>query len=258
MCLILFEYETHPSYRLILAANRDEYHDRPTAPAAFWDDATQLLAGRDLTHGGTWLGVTRTGRIAAITNYRDPSRHRHDARSRGDLTTRFLQSDIRVDDFLRFLHREGGAYNDFNLIFGSVGRLCYFSNRGDLAPDVTPGMHTMSNHLLDTPWPKSVRGRHALTDLVAPGGEIHPEELLQIMGDRTPAPDDLLPDTGIGIEFERLLSPMFVVSPHYGTRSSSIILIDRDGTVTYFERTFGNDAGATTTASFSFRMKEEG
>lgn len=252
MCLILLGYETHPYYRLILAANRDEYHDRPTAPAAFWNDATQLLAGRDLTHGGTWLGVTRTGRIAAITNYRDPSRHRHDARSRGDLTTRFLRSDMPVDDFLGFLHREGRAYNDFNLLFGTVGRLCYFSNRGDLPPDVTPGIHTLSNHLLDTPWPKAVRGRKALADLIAPGGEVDRAELLQILGDRTPAPDDLLPDTGIGIELERILSPMFIASPRYGTRSSTVILIDRADTVTFVEQTFGRDAGATTTASFRF------
>ena len=252
MCLILLGYETHPIYCLIIAANRDEYHDRPTAPAAFWNDAPLLLAGRDLTHGGTWLGVTRTGRVAAITNYRDPSRHRHDARSRGDLTTRFLRSDMPVDDFLRILQHEGGAYNDFNLLFGSAGRLCYFSNRGDLTPEVSPGIHTMSNHLLDTPWPKSVRGRKALSDLIAAGGEIHPAELLQILSDRTPAPDDHLPDTGIGIELERLLSPMFIVSPRYGTRSSTVILIDRNGTVTCVEKTFGTDAGTTGTASFSF------
>lgn len=254
MCLILLGYEVHPEYRLILAANRDEYHDRPTAPAGFRNDAPELLAGRDLTHGGTWLGITRSGRVAGITNYRDPSRHRHDALSRGDLTTRFLRSDVSIEDYLRFLKREGEAYNDFNLLFGSVERLCCFSNRGDLPHDVSPGIHTLSNHLLDTQWPKSERGRKALSGLIAPGGMIHPEELLLILSDRTPAPDDLLPDTGIGMKLERLLSPMFIVSPRYGTRSSTVILIDRDGNVTYVERTFGPDSRITATARFSFKI----
>jgi uncharacterized protein with NRDE domain len=256
MCLILFAYETHPEYSLILAANRDEYHDRPTAPAEFWNDAPQLLAGRDLTHGGTWLGITRSGRIAAITNYRDPGRHRHDALSRGDLTTRYLQSDISIEDYLRFLEREGEAFNDFNLIFGSIDHLCCLSNRADLPPDISPGVHTLSNHLLDTQWPKSVRGRQALTGLIASGDTINPDELLLILSDRTPASDDLLPDTGIGMELERLLSPMFITSPRYGTRSSTVILVGRDGNVTYGERTYVPDSRAAETAWFTFKIEK--
>jgi uncharacterized protein with NRDE domain len=254
MCLILFGNEIHPEYRLIMAANRDEYQDRPTAPAGFWNDAPQLLAGRDLSQGGTWLGITRSGRIAAITNYRDPARHRHDALSRGGLATRFLLSDVSIEEFFQFLKREGESYNDFNLLFGTAGRLFSYSNRGELTPAISPGIHSLSNHLLDTPWPKSVRGRKALTELVATGDRIDPWELLTILSDRTPAADELLPDTGIGMEMERFLSPIFIASPRYGTRSSTVILIDRDGNVTYGERTFGPGSAAAATVWLTFRI----
>jgi len=238
MCLIILVCDVHPDYRLILAANRDEFFARPTAPADFWDDAPQVLAGRDLKSGGTWLGITRTGRIAALTNYRDPRSIRKGAPSRGRLTSGFLCGSLSAADYLEFLRREGEDYNGFNLVFGEPERLRYFSNRGDLPSSLAPGIHGISNHLLDTPWPKVTRGREAMESLVAAGNAIHPEALFAILADRTPAPDHLLPDTGVGIERERLLSPIFIASPKYGTRSSTIILIDRENRVTFVERTF--------------------
>jgi len=238
MCLILLACDVHPDYRLILAANRDEFFARPTAPADFWSDAPQVLAGRDLKSGGTWLGITKTGRIAALTNYRDPRTTRKGAPSRGRLASGFLCGSQSAADFLEYLRREGEGYNGFNLIFGDSERLSYFSNRGELPPSLAPGIHGLSNHLLDTPWPKVTRAREALARLVAAGNTIQPQELFAILADRTFAPDHLLPNTGVGIERERLLSPIFITSPKYGTRSSIIILIDRESRVTFSERIF--------------------
>ncbi|HEX9023890.1 MAG TPA: NRDE family protein [Geobacteraceae bacterium] len=238
MCLILLAVNTHPMYRLIVAANRDEFYERPTAPAAFWGDAPDLMAGRDLRSGGTWLGVTRTGRIAAITNYRDPRQEKRDAPSRGHLVSGFLTGPMAIEEYLRFLQREGAAYNGFSLIFGNPGRLCFFSNRDGEPRILQQGIHGLSNHLLDTPWPKVARGKEALARVVAKGEIVRPEELFAVLADRTIAADELLPDTGVGIELERLLSPLFTAAPAYGTRSSTVILCGRDGRVTFCERTF--------------------
>jgi uncharacterized protein with NRDE domain len=256
MCLILLAYDAHPEYRLILAANRDEFFARPTAPAAFWDDAPQLLAGRDLKKGGTWLGLTRTGMIAAITNYRDPRSERKDAPSRGGLVSGFLRGSMPVEDYLAFLRREGTDYNGFSLIFGDMKHLCWFSNHNALPQFLEPGIHGLSNHLIDTPWPKVSHGKESLEQLVSEGKKIRPDTLFAILSDRTIAPDDLLPDTGVGIELERLLSPIYISAPTYGTRSSTIILIDREGEVTFIEKTFNGQPEETKSVTFQFRTEE--
>jgi uncharacterized protein with NRDE domain len=257
MCLILLAYDAHPLYRLILAANRDEFFARPTAPAAFRDDAPQLLAGRDLKEGGTWLGLTRTGRIAAITNYRDPRSERKDAPSRGGLVSGYLSGSMPVKDYLAFLRREAAAYNGFNLIFGDMKHLCWFSNRGGAPLFLQPGIHGLSNHLLDTPWPKVTRGKEAVERLVAPGKTIGPDALFAILADRTIAPDPFLPDTGVGIELERFLSPLFISTPAYGTRSSTVILIDREERVTFIERSFNGLPEKSDISEWSFRIDKE-
>ncbi len=241
MCLILLALNAHPGYRLILAANRDEFYSRPTAPAAFWDNAPQLLAGRDLKGGGTWLGITRSGRLAALTNYRDPGAERPDAPSRGALVSGYLTGTASTDEYLARLKKEGGACNGFSIIFGDAGHLCFFSNRGERLHFIEPGLHGLSNRLLDTPWPKVTRGKEALARLVAEGETVRPEDLFAILADRTVAPDEFLPDTGVGIELERLLSPLFTAAPSYGTRSSTVILIDRENCVTFCERTFNGN-----------------
>jgi len=256
MCLILLAYDAHPEYRLILAANRDEFFTRPTAPAAFWDDAPELLAGMDLKEGGTWLGITRNGRIAAITNYRDPRAERRDAPSRGGLVSGYLCGSISLDDYLEILRTEGAAYNGFNLIFGDIGRLCFFSNRRESPQSIITGIHGLSNHLLDTPWPKVISGKEALEQLVSEGKTIQPDALFAILANREIAPDNILPDTGVGIELERFLSPIFISTPTYGTRSSTVILIDRKGRVTFIERTFNGHQENPIDVTWQFKIEE--
>jgi len=257
MCLILLAYDAHPLYRLILAANRDEFLSRPAAPATFWDDYPRILAGRDLKEGGAWLGVTRSGRIAAITNYRAPRSELQDAPSRGGLVSGFLAGSMPAEDYLAFLSREGAGYNGFNLIFGDMRHLCWFSNRGGEPKYLQPGIHGLSNHLLDTPWPKVSQGRDAVERLVASGKNVAAETLFAILADRTIAPDNLLPDTGVGIELERLLSPGFISAPTYGTRSSTVILIDREERVTFIERGFNDLPEKPKSSEWSFRISEE-
>ena len=255
MCLILLAYDAHPLYRLILAANRDEFFARPAAPAAFRDDAPRILAGRDLKEGGTWLGLTRTGRIAAITNYRAPRSERKDAPSRGGLVSGYLSGSMPVEDYLAFLRREGAAYNGFNIIFGGLKNLCWFSNRGGAPLFLQPGIHGLSNHLLDTPWPKVSHGKESLEQLVSEGKSIQPDALFAILADRTIAPDNLLPDTGVGIELERFLSPLFISTPAYGTRSSTVILIDREGEATFIEKTYNGQPEETKSVTFQFGIE---
>ena len=256
MCLILLGYHAHPLYRLILAANRDEFFSRPAAPATFWNNNPQLLAGRDMKEGGTWLGLTRSGRIAAITNFRDPISERKGVPSRGELVIGFLRSSMSVEDYLAFLKREGTNFNGFNLIFGDMKRLCWFSNHSALPQFLGPGIHGLSNHLLNTPWPKVSRGKDALERIIVRGEKIEPDELFDILAGRAIAPDNLLPETGVGIELERLLSPIFIATPFYGTRSSTIILIDRDGEVTFIEKTYNGQPDETKNVTFRFRIRE--
>jgi len=242
MCLILFAYRAHPEYRLVLAANRDEFHDRPSAPAGFWSDAPNVLAGRDLRSGGSWLGITRTGRFAAVTNYRDPREllaPRSDAPSRGELVSSFLRGSDSPVAYLAALAGRAGAYHGFNLLVGDRESLYWFSNRAGAAPRrLQPGIYGLSNHLLDTPWPKVVRGREALRDALAAAAPLDEEPLFRLLADRAAAADQELPDTGVGIERERLLSAPFIASAEYGTRASTVLLVRSDGGAHLVERTF--------------------
>jgi uncharacterized protein with NRDE domain len=252
MCLILLALKTHPRYPFILAANRDEFYHRPTAAAAFWEDAPQLLAGRDLVHGGTWLGVTTGGRIAALTNYRDPHAERKAAPSRGELVRKFLSANFSAEDYRERQLAEGAAYNGYNLLWGDPDCLYCYSNKSGQAVRLTPGIHGLSNHLLDTPWPKVVRGREALAQVLKVD-EFSPEDLLAVLADRNQAPDELLPDTGVGLELERLLSSIFIASEHYGTRSSTVVLVDSGGRMTFVERSFNGARPTDVTVSFDLR-----
>ena len=181
MCLILIAYRCHPRYPLLVAANRDEFHDRPTAPLAFWHDLPQILAGRDLKADGTWLGVTQSGRFAAITNYREPARIMLDAPSRGCLVSDYLGSVESVRIYLDRLAWTVEIYNGFNLLLGDFGNLHYYSNRGGVARALTPGVYGLSNHLLDTPWPKVERGRQALRGLLDRQINLTPDDLMQVL-----------------------------------------------------------------------------
>ncbi|HEX9078168.1 MAG TPA: NRDE family protein [Desulfuromonadaceae bacterium] len=251
MCLIAFALECHPRFRLILAANRDERYSRPSAAAAFWDDVPRILAGRDLAAGGTWLGVTAAGALAAVTNYREPQRERRDWRSRGRLVADYLAGDMPAGAYLEQVRLQGGEYRGFNLLVADGDGLWYWSNRGGPPERVSPGVHGLSNHLLDTPWPKVVSAREGLERLVR---EDDPdiEALFGLLGDRTTFPDHLLPDTGVGLERERLLSSRFIAGNDYGTRSSTVILVERTGAITFVERSY--DQAHTAVGTVSHRL----
>jgi uncharacterized protein with NRDE domain len=237
MCLILFALDAHPEYPLVVAANRDEFYARPTAPAAWWPDAPGALAGRDLRSGGTWMGVTRGGRFAAVTNVRDPLPVSPDAPSRGHLVGEFLRRDDAPEAYLRALEPRAAEYPGFNLLVGEGGRLWYFGNRAGEPPrELEAGVYGLSNALLDTPWPKTERGKAGLRAALAGSGPPDPEALFRLLWDAEPAPDPLLPDTGVGIELERMLSSPFIRSAEYGTRASTVLLVDRSGVVTFVER----------------------
>ena len=246
MCLILLAAHAHPAYPLIVAANRDEAYTRPTAPAAFWDDDPSVCAGRDLDHGGTWLGISKSGRFAAITNYRQGFRSAPGERSRGELTRRFLQGTQEPAAYLRAVEQSAAAYNGFSLIVGDLGSLWFYSNRGSGPQRIAPGVHGLSNHLLDEPWPKVRRGIAVLESLLSAGETGLKESLLQLLADRAPAPDHLLPATGIAFERERALSASFIAGADYGTRASTVVLVDAASRVFFCERRFaaeGRPAG---------------
>jgi len=238
MCLIIFLYDKHPDYRLILAANRDEFYDRPTSPLAFWDDAPAVLAGRDLKGKGTWLGITKNGRIAAITNFREPALFNPDAPSRGLLVSDYLTGTKTPRIYLKQIKTIGNRYNGFNLLLGDSNGLYYYSNKMEGIKELKPGLYGLSNHLLDTPWPKVEKGKAFFKNVLFKEKQINTEDIFSLLADRTLAPDDRLPDTDVGLKLERMLSPMFITSDIYGTRSSSIVLIDRSHEASFTERSF--------------------
>jgi len=243
MCLILFSYDNHPRYRLVFAANRDEFYMRPTLPMAFWKERPEILGGLDLQGGGTWMGVTRSGRIAAITNYRDPASLKNGAPSRGLLVSDYLTGTANPARYLEKLKPTGHLYNGYNLIAIDPDTLAYYGNRSGGIRLINPGTYGLSNHLLNTPWPKVERGKKALVKLLETDASPDPEAIFSILADRTPPDDSRLPDTGVGIEWERLLSPLFIAGKDYGTRSSTVILWERTGKLDLWERTFEPGSG---------------
>jgi uncharacterized protein with NRDE domain len=242
MCLAVIALGVHPRYPLVVVANRDEFHARPTAAAAWWDEG--WLAGRDLEGGGTWLGVTRAGRIALLTNVRDPARHDPQAPSRGTLVTRVLGDRAPSSEALAAALADATTHNGFNLVVCYPAEAHWGSNRGGTPRALAPGLHGLSNASLDTPWPKVIRTKAAVSAWCRSAAE-DPAELLQVLADRTPASDESLPSTGVTIEWERLLSPPFILSERYGTRSSTVVAIDQRGRVKFIERSF-DAAGAAT------------
>lgn len=251
MCLILFAYKAHPSYNLILAANRDEFYERPSSPADFWEDAPQVLAGRDLKEGGTWMGIDRIGRLAAITNYRDPASLKNNAPSRGGLLSSYLCGNQSAGDYLEEISRHAQLYNGYNLIAGDHRELFAYSNRSE-KQKLNPGIYGLSNHLLNTPWPKVSRGKKLFTAALNKKGADLEDALFAILLDRKIPADNKLPDTGIGLEWERVLSSIFISSPGYGTRSSTILLIGKNGRVKFSEKVYDGQPQEWVTSSFSF------
>jgi len=240
MCLILLAWQSHPAYSLVFAGNRDERYERPSAPADFWKDEPGIFGGRDLELGGTWLGLERNGRFAAITNYRDGPAKKPAPRSRGELTANFLRGNEGPAAYAnRVATADGCLYGGYTLLVGDRERLYGLSNRGGGVEELRPGVHGLSNHLLNTPWPKIVRGKQRVKALLGAGEAELQAGLFEALADRNPATDTELPNTGVGAARERELSPAFIAAEHYGTRASTVLLIDRDGSAVFVERRFG-------------------
>ncbi|MFA7280013.1 MAG: NRDE family protein [Sterolibacterium sp.] len=256
MCLILIGLYAHDNFPLVVAANRDEFFSRPTTAAQFWDDAPDILAGRDLSAGGTWLGITRQGRFAALTNVREPGNALPDAPTRGKLVSDFLSGTSSARNYLEDLSRTANSYNGFNLLCGSLDEgLWHFSNRGLNSPPVQnlpAGIYGVSNHQLDTPWPKVAQGKsdlqRALNALPSEAG------LVDLLRDENIYEDHMLPRTGVSLEWERTLSAAFVRTPSYGTRCCTVLCIDHEKRTAFDEQTFLPGARPGTRRRYRFKL----
>lgn len=237
MCLITFAYNQHSRYKLIVAANRDEDYQRPTRTAQFWNSRTDILAGKDLKAGGTWMGVTRSGRFAAITNYRDVNISKANPPSRGHLVLDFLKQKEQPNAYLRKVHAKADRYMGFNLLAGTINNLYYYSNQQGIIKQLTPGIYGLSNHLLDTPWPKVKRVKSRLSALIEQD-RVSAQTLFDLLADDVEAPDNQLPETGIPKDIEKKVSPVFIKSDGYGTRCSTALLVNQDDEVLFTERRF--------------------
>lgn len=238
MCLIAFAWRLHPDYDLVLAANRDEFHARPTEVAHAWPDVPQIFAGRDAQAGGAWCAVSPDGRFAAVTNYRDMQPPNKALRSRGWLARNYLAGNQSAREFCTELYPERKQYGGFNLLVGDAQDLFYLSNRGDRGVEgVPPGVHALSNGALGDEWPKTRRAGQALS-LAIGGAQVDTESLFALLTDDQPATLEELPDTGVGVSMEHLLSPVFVRSEQYGTRASTVILRANNGNLRFLERSF--------------------
>ncbi len=243
MCLILFAHRRRADYPLVVIANRDEYYARPSRDAHWWDDAP-IFAGRDLEAGGTWLGVDRRGRFAAVTNVREPGGMTPGARSRGELPRAFLAGDADAESYLDGVAARDGDYSGFNLLLGDSDTLWFYSNRDHGRRRIEPGVWGISNGVFDEPWPKLSSGKAELEQALA--GEIDADALGGILTDHRIADDHELPRTGVPRDVERMLSSRFIRSPGYGTRACTVLLIDAGGDVFFREDNFvdADHAGA--------------
>jgi len=253
MCLILFAIDSHSDYDLIIAANRDEFYKRPTLSAHIWKDPAWLLAGKDLEGGGTWLGMNLEGRLSMLTNFRDLSNIRQNAPSRGALVRDFFLTDRSADRYTRDLVARGSVYNGFNLICLDGAGSYYVSNYAEGQTQIPRGIHGLSNGVLNEPWPKVAKGKEALEQVINEGVSV--QGLFKILYNDRIAADDELPDTGVGLDWERTLSPMFIKSDNYGSRTSTVILRRRDGYVRFAERTYNTDSFDYSDRVFYFRIK---
>lgn len=239
MCLIVFAWRPGHAQPLVVAANRDEFYARPSLPLAQWPEAPQVYAGRDQEAGGTWLGIGANGRFAALTNIRDP--HQPPSRkSRGELVAGYLLGDQSINDYLNDVVGRSLEYAGFNLLIGNASELWHFNARESEAVMLTPGVYGLSNAGLDTPWPKLLKARAALEEVF---GDPQPQALLALLADSQTAPFTELPDTGVGLATETLLSSVFIASQSYGTRASTALIVQADGSRHMVERSFGPYGG---------------
>ena len=254
MCLIFISFQHHPKYKLIVAANRDEFYDRKTAAANYWSDHPQILAGRDLEAGGTWLGLTTSGKISMLTNYRDPKNINPNAPSRGQLVSNYLESSISAEAYIQGIETDNKKYNGFNLIVGNPDELWYYSNYRNGITKFTAGFYGISNHLLESPWPKVLIGKQRIAPALQQN-DVDPEQLFEILYDDHVADDNQLPNTGLPLERERALSSMFIKTGNYGSRCSTVVLVNNSNEVLFAERVYDLETFNYKTNTFRFLIR---
>ncbi len=253
MCLIVFAWQKHPGYRLVLAANRDEYHARPARDAHWWPDRQDVLAGRDLQAGGTWLGVSRNGRFATVTNYREMQRSTPRLRSRGEIVSKFIGSDTGPSDFVASI--DGEKYAGYSLLASDRRQMIYASNRSQEPSVLEPGVYGLSNAHLDEAWPKVLRSRDALNQLID-SDTVDETSLMRLLADRTPAPVGEIDNSQLPFPLARALSAPFIVSGEYGTRCSTTLLWSYDDDVEFCERNFDASGKLAGTRRFRFHIND--
>lgn len=253
MCCLFLALDQHPALPLIIAANRDEYYQRPTLGAQFWEGMPQMLAGRDLEQDGTWLGVTRDGRFGAVTNFRDTNKAVNGARSRGHLVKDFLLSEDCPDEYVTRVAAQSHLYNGFSLMVGSTAQVMYYSNRGRGPQRLISGLYGLSNHLLDTAWPKIVKGKAELKRLLRTPSGPSTDDLLQLLEDHTVAGEEHRPTTDLELDQE-LDSRIFVRGEAFGTRCSTVIRLNVEGVLEFKERTFFNHSSRPTTVEYQLQL----
>ncbi|MBS4208681.1 NRDE family protein [Bacillus sp. FJAT-50079] len=238
MCIVFAAYSSHPNYRLIIAANRDEFYGRPTEQAHFWQDEPNVLAGRDLQQMGTWMGITTYGRFAALTNFRDPTEEIGLKQSRGHIVQNFLTGNEKPIEFLQKLQHDRMNYRGFNILLSDYDSFFYYSNVENKITQLKPGLYGLSNHLLNTPWPKVEKGKKFIEEVISKDETINEEELFRLLNDHEHAPIEALPTTGVSLDWEKKLSSIFINTPNYGTRCSTVLTVNSEGFVRFTERTF--------------------
>ncbi len=257
MCILFIANKMRSDYPLIIAANRDEFYSRPTKPSQFWSDQPHVLAGQDLEAKGTWMGVTHQGTLAALTNVREPHNVKPNARTRGELVADWLKDARKREEvnsiqrYIEKLRTTRDDYNGYNLLLGTINQLCVYNNVNNTSHLIEKGVYGLSNADILTPWPKVTQGVEALNRYIDSASTLEHEDLFAILQNTHQAADDLLPDTGVGYKWEKALSSIFIHTPEYGTRSSTLLLVDKNHTITWKERTYSNQGIATGTRTYT-------
>ena len=256
MCILFIAVNQHPKFPLIIAANRDEFHQRPTTNSRYWEDQPAILAGKDELAGGTWMGINRDGSLSALTNIRAPGREVENAITRGELVMNYLNGKTKQrKKYAEVLSESRHKYNGYNLLFGDLNKLYVYNNFDDALVPLEDGVYGLSNASLNSPWPKIATGRDALARYCQHANVLDTEHLFELLKNNAPADDAALPKTGVPIEWERRLSSIFIQSDDYGTRSSTVLLVDHDKHVTWEERTFNPQAEQESVQHFEFDIK---
>ena len=255
MCLILFSYKFHSNFPLVVAANRDEFYQRPTQAAHFWPEAPQLLAGKDLQAGGSWMGVTRSGRFAAVTNYRDPGQNEHYPKSRGSLVADFLSGNWQAQQYLDTIDKSYSDFSGFNLLLGTTSQLFYYSNQTRACRELPPGNYGLSNGHLNEGWPKVVEGKKQLDELLQK--DLDHVKIIKLLNDRTEAADSQLPNTGVAASMEKILSAKFIQTEGYGTRSSTVISVDHQQQLNFTEQAYDENGEAKNYSSYKMQLPHQ-